>query len=177
MGNYMFEVDPGEVVHAVTSGAHIIGVYKGTRADFLKALKAVEAPVEPLPPMIFVQDDKHRMCVCGHNRFTHDDHSDRPGHYCVAVGCHCLSFRPADPPKEAVDHPSHYGGADDPYEHIKVAEALGWGYHIGNCTKYLWRAGKKDSAPLLQDLKKARWYLDRFIQFIESVQGPPTTKA
>lgn len=64
---------------------------------------------------------------------------------------------------EAVDHPDHYGGADDPFEHIKVCEALGWGYHIGNCTKYLWRAGKKHP-DMLEDLRKARWYLDREIQ-------------
>ncbi len=68
---------------------------------------------------------------------------------------------------EAVDHPVHYGGAEDPFEHIKVAEAKGWGYHIGNCTKYLWRAGIKTPG-LLQDLKKAKWYLDRYIAKIEA---------
>jgi len=68
---------------------------------------------------------------------------------------------------EAVDHPLHYGGGDDPFEHVKVAEAKGWGYHIGNCTKYLWRMGLKVGANDLEDLKKARWYLDRFIQLLE----------
>lgn len=67
----------------------------------------------------------------------------------------------------AIDHPSHYGGADNQFEHIKVAEALGWGYHIGNCTKYLWRVGKKDPSKIMEDLKKARWYLDRYIQLLE----------
>lgn len=66
----------------------------------------------------------------------------------------------------AIDHPRHYGGAEDPFEHVKVCEAKGWGYHIGNCTKYLWRAGIK-TPDLLQDLKKARWYLDRYIQLLE----------
>lgn len=70
----------------------------------------------------------------------------------------------------AVDHPSHYGGKDDPFEHIKVAEALGWGYHIGNCTKYLWRVGKKDPKKIIEDLKKAAWYLDRYIKLLESEQ-------
>jgi hypothetical protein len=70
---------------------------------------------------------------------------------------------------EAVDHPSHYGGADNPYEHIKVAEAMGWGYHIGNVTKYVWRAGKKHP-DLLQDLKKALWYLQRYIAHLEKNQ-------
>lgn len=62
-------------------------------------------------------------------------------------------------PKEAVDHPSHYGGKDNPYEHIKVAEAWGLGYHLGNATKYLSRAGKKGAAK--EDLKKALWYIVR----------------
>lgn len=64
--------------------------------------------------------------------------------------------------KEAVNHPSHYGGEDNIYEHIKVCEALGFNYHLGNATKYIFRAGKKTNA--LEDLKKARWYLDREIQ-------------
>lgn len=62
---------------------------------------------------------------------------------------------------EAVHHPQHYGGADNPYEAIKVIEAWGLGFCLGNTVKYISRAGKKD--PLLQDLKKARWYLDREI--------------
>lgn len=67
--------------------------------------------------------------------------------------------------KEQIDHPAHYGGADNPYEAIKVIEAWGLGFCLGNTVKYISRAGKKDS--LLQDLKKARWYLDREIQTLE----------
>ncbi len=62
---------------------------------------------------------------------------------------------------EAVNHPLHYGGEDNPYEAIKVIEAWGLGFCLGNTVKYISRAGKKDV--LLQDLKKARWYLDREI--------------
>ena len=65
------------------------------------------------------------------------------------------------PPPEAVHHPAHYGG-DTPYEAIKVIEAWGLGFCLGNSVKYIARAGKKDAA--LQDLKKARWYLDREIK-------------
>jgi len=68
---------------------------------------------------------------------------------------------------ESVDHPSHYGGKDNPLEHIKVVEALGWCYWIGNCTKYLWRAGKKDKTKVLEDLKKAKFYLDAKIEILE----------
>lgn len=64
--------------------------------------------------------------------------------------------------KEVVNHPPHYGGADDPYEAIKVIEAWKLGFHLGNTVKYISRAGKKGL--LLDDLKKARWYLDREIE-------------
>lgn len=67
---------------------------------------------------------------------------------------------------EMVDHPSHYGGADNPYEAIKVIESWGLGFCLGNAVKYISRAGKK-SDPTLQNLKKARWYLDREITAIE----------
>lgn len=67
--------------------------------------------------------------------------------------------------EEQVNHPPHYGGADNPYEAIKVIEAWGLGFCLGNCVKYIARAGKKDASlrGTLQDLEKARWYLDREI--------------
>lgn len=67
--------------------------------------------------------------------------------------------------KEAVNNPEHYGGADNPYEAIKVIEAWGLDFYLGNVAKYISRAGKKDD--ILQDLKKARWYLDRKIKKLE----------
>lgn len=71
----------------------------------------------------------------------------------------------SDEPREAVDHPAHYGGADNPYEAIKVIEAWGLGFCLGNTVKYLARAGKKGAA--LEDLKKAAWYLNRHIEAME----------
>lgn len=67
----------------------------------------------------------------------------------------------------AVNHPSHYGGADDPYEAIKVIEAWGLGFHLGNAVKYIRRAGKKAIADELEDLLKTRWYVDRRIKQLE----------
>lgn len=63
---------------------------------------------------------------------------------------------------DSVNHPSHYGGEDNPYEAIKVIEAWNLGFCLGNTIKYISRAGKKGSK--LEDLKKARWYLDREIK-------------
>jgi hypothetical protein len=76
----------------------------------------------------------------------------------------------AAPDVDAVNHPSHYGGKDDPYEAIKVIEAWGLGFHLGNTVKYISRAGKKSGQSLLQDLRKARWYIDRLIQRLEAGQ-------
>ena len=76
--------------------------------------------------------------------------------------------------REAVNHPAHYGGADNPYEAIRVIEEWNLGFHLGNTVKYIARAGRKrDNAgeyvPAVEDLKKARWYLDRLIQSLEPV--------
>lgn len=69
---------------------------------------------------------------------------------------------------EAVNHPQHYGGADNVYEAIKVIEAWSLGFCLGNAVKYISRAGKKGDA--LEDLKKARWYLDREISNREKLK-------
>lgn len=67
--------------------------------------------------------------------------------------------------KEAVDHPEHYGGADNPYEAIKVIEAWELGFHLGNTVKYISRAGRKGLKA--EDLRKAAWYLQREIERCE----------
>lgn len=63
---------------------------------------------------------------------------------------------------ETVNHPAHYGGADNPYEVIKVIEAWGLGFCLGNVIKYIARAGRKGD--IVEDLKKAAWYLNREIE-------------
>ena len=68
--------------------------------------------------------------------------------------------------KEAINHPAHYGG-DTPYEAIKVIEAWGLGFNLGNAVKYVARPTKGN---YLEDLKKARWYLDREISSQEAHQ-------
>lgn len=70
---------------------------------------------------------------------------------------------------DAVNHPAHYGGEQNPYEAIKVIEAWGLGFCLGNTVKYISRAGKKGD--VLEDLKKAKWYLDREITEREGANG------
>ncbi len=64
------------------------------------------------------------------------------------------------------DHPAHYGG-DVPHEAIKCITAWQLNFALGNCAKYICRAGRKlgvdaleDLEDALEDLEKARWYLD-----------------
>lgn len=64
---------------------------------------------------------------------------------------------------DSVNHPSHYGGADNPYEVIKIIEHFQLGFCLGNVLKYILRAGKKDASKELEDMKKAVWYLQREI--------------
>ena len=69
---------------------------------------------------------------------------------------------------EQVNHPKHYGGADNPYEAIKVIQAWGLGFCLGNTVKYISRAGKKETDKTVQDLEKAKWYLEREIEKLKS---------
>jgi len=60
-----------------------------------------------------------------------------------------------------IEHPPHYGGADDLYEAIKVIEAWQLGFNLGNTVKYIARADHKNNP--VQDLEKAEFYLKREI--------------
>ena len=64
-----------------------------------------------------------------------------------------------------MDDPKHYEKGT--YEAINVIEAWGLNFSLGNVLKYISRAGKKGD--LLEDLKKARWYLDREIKRHEGI--------
>jgi len=66
-------------------------------------------------------------------------------------------------PIDMVNHPKHYTFGT--YEVIDVIEDWQLGFHEGNCVKYIARAKHKGNE--LEDLKKARWYLDRKISDIE----------
>lgn len=70
--------------------------------------------------------------------------------------------------KEQVNHPSHYGGENNEYEAIKVIDAWQLGFSLGNTVKYISRAGKKNPDKELEDLKKAKWYLDHHIKNLEN---------
>ncbi len=60
---------------------------------------------------------------------------------------------------DAVNHPRHYTTHPSGVECITVTEHMN--FCLGNAIKYIWRAGEKGAA--LEELQKARWYLDREI--------------
>lgn len=76
---------------------------------------------------------------------------------------------------DLINHPPHY--TDGPpcescgqrIECITVTRRMS--FNLGNVVKYLWRAGKK--GPELEDLKKARWYLDDAIRALEPREDFP----
>lgn len=59
---------------------------------------------------------------------------------------------------DSVNHPPHYNQHPSNVECIEIVRHMN--FNLGNVVKYLWRAGLKDGVVDLEDLKKARWYLD-----------------
>lgn len=64
---------------------------------------------------------------------------------------------------DPVNHPKHYTSHPSGVECIQVTEHMN--FNIGNAVKYLWRSDHKGAK--IEDLKKARWYLDREIARLE----------
>lgn len=64
---------------------------------------------------------------------------------------------------DMVNNPPHYNSHASGVECIQITEHMN--FCVGNAVKYLWRAGEKND--LLEDLKKARWYVDREIARVE----------
>ena len=60
---------------------------------------------------------------------------------------------------ENVNHPNHYNAGK--FEVIDVIEDWKLGFHLGNVVKYVARAEHKEVKD--EDLKKALWYLKRYI--------------
>jgi hypothetical protein len=50
------------------------------------------------------------------------------------------------------------------------------GFNLGNVVKYLWRAGLKDRAPPLEDLRKAAFYLNDEIKQLERAEAARALK-
>jgi hypothetical protein len=63
---------------------------------------------------------------------------------------------------DAVTHPAHYNRGR--FEVIEIIEDQNLNFQLGNAVKYICRAGKKDPTKIVEDLRKAVWYLEREIE-------------
>lgn len=69
--------------------------------------------------------------------------------------------------RDVVNRPSHYAeGWSNGAEVIDITENLN--FNRGNAIKYVARAGRKDAMKVAEDLKKARWYIDRELKRLGS---------
>ena len=71
--------------------------------------------------------------------------------------------------RDNVNHPDHYNHGK--IEVIDFIEDQHLGFHLGNAVKYISRAGRKDPARTVEDLRKAAWYLNRQIERLEMSLG------
>jgi hypothetical protein len=68
---------------------------------------------------------------------------------------------------ERVNHPPHYQHPSG-IECIQVVRHMN--FNLGNVIKYLWRAGQKPGVEVMEDLRKAQWYLNDEIERIEGIR-------
>lgn len=68
--------------------------------------------------------------------------------------------------EDIIGHPSHYCEGRK-YEPKDVIRDWDLNFNLGNAVKYISRNGRKDGNSALQDLKKARQYLDFEIAYLE----------
>jgi len=84
-------------------------------------------------------------------------------------------------PKETINHPTHYNESPATCEKCGsriecITVVRHFNFNLGNVIKYIWRAGLKDRDAHLEDLKKARWYLDDEVKRLEGeINGTTST--
>lgn len=68
---------------------------------------------------------------------------------------------------DVIEHPAHYTQGIECMDYI---ESHKLNYARGNIIKYVTRAGLKDASKEVEDLEKARWYLDREIERVKKAK-------
>ena len=122
-------------------------VYKSERSKLIKAVfdtvKDVKAVKEMKQALDVIEKKPTKLIV-------------QPQYKAAALNL--LDMKEVD----LVNKPPHYtdGGVDT----LKFIEAKDLNYRLGNVVKYISRAGKKVDSDPIQDLEKARFYLEREIE-------------
>jgi len=70
---------------------------------------------------------------------------------------------------DQVNHPQHYTTHPSGIEAIQITRHMN--FNLGNAIKYIWRAGIKDEAKHIEDLKKAIFYINDEINRLEGKNG------
>jgi hypothetical protein len=93
-------------------------------------------------------------CVADFENWELEDYEKehRPGNFLIEI------------PTDNVNHPKHYTSHPSGVECIDIVEH--YDFCLGNALKYLWRAGIKSENPI-EDLKKAKWYIERKLKKLE----------
>ena len=122
-------------------------------------------PIEQTPDGKWIQSDDETVSCCENCKYIVEDFSEHGGicrrtdRYTHNSG-YCLKFEPRTA-SDPVNHPSHY--TDGTIEVIDFIEDKQLPFHLGNAVKYICRAGKKDPSKEVEDLRKAVWYINRYI--------------
>lgn len=96
------------------------------------------------------------MSKCNKCKYEHYSAIDEP---CVSCSTLTNHFEPKEhDEKDMVNHPQHYQHGIEPIDYI---ESHNLNFNLGNVIKYVSRAPYKGTE--LEDLKKAKWYLEREI--------------
>ena len=105
---------------------------------------------------------------CRDCKFDDKAGTEAPCTTCINNGGTFVKYIPKDKEVESndvVNRPAHY--TDGKIEVIEYIEDKKLGFCLGNAIKYISRAGKKDPTKEIEDLKKAKWYIERRIKELE----------
>ena len=92
---------------------------------------------------------------------VHYAYNARSGEYDIPVEYMMTEEEKAGDP---VNHPSHYTAGK--IEVIEFLEDQNLPFHLANALKYICRAGKKNPDKTVEDLEKAVWYINRYIDHV-----------
>ena len=101
--------------------------------------------------------------VSGSNQYqfsTHTTEDNQMRQKVYKINEFPLNWKNKKVKNDPVNHPKHYTAHPSGVECIQVTEHMN--FCRGNAIKYVWRAGEKGNE--VEDLKKARWYIDREIK-------------
>jgi hypothetical protein len=80
-----------------------------------------------------------------------------------------MHYGPLPKPHDPVNHPKHYTSHPSGIECIQITRWMN--FNRGNAIKYIWRAEEHAASKEIEDLKKARWYIDDEIKRLENAEA------